>query len=174
MAEGVWPKTVCAGFWLKSVCLPSAGRGRGQQRQDVPTSIYDTEAPAWFGEPEFEAMIRTGGEALKPIVGTLRARGKSGACVRVTDGRKLFKNNMCEACAEIESTRAFRDHVRIDVNRTSADPPPAEYVDSYCPDTKNGDLSRQHLEHKAAVLAKKPPHSCSWRQQQSPSGGLNK
>ena len=155
MAEGVWPKTVCAGFWLKSVCLPSAGRGRGQQRQDVPTSIYDTEAPAWFGEPEFEALIRTGGEALKPIVGTLRARGKSGACVRVTDGRKLFKNNMCEACAEIESTRAFQDHVRIDVNRTSADPPPAEYVDSYCPKTKNNDLSRQHLEHKAAVLAEK-------------------
>ena len=28
-------------------------------------------------------------------------------------------------------------------------------MDSYCPKTNNNDLSRQHLEHKAAVLAEK-------------------
>jgi hypothetical protein len=126
------------------------GRGREAVRADVPTETHSSKGAGWTGEPALEARIDTGKRVVE-ITGTARAND----CKHFTTNRRPFIDYMCVAHTQIPQMRSFRRAIGAEKEEnTCAGRPPVVFVDDYDPKTNNSRLHRDHLEHKAAALAK--------------------
>ena len=114
------------------------------QKMKVPSSMYSTSGKGWVGEPELQAEIRTANRTVN-ITGTLRAS----KCTRFTSNKTAFTDNMCVKCTAVERTNSFQYALG---SRNAQEP---SYIDGYDQKSKNGDLARDQLEHKADTMAKK-------------------
>ena len=149
MNAGLWPKALCAGFWLRSFST-SLGTGKGSRIKrvvQVPKSLYDTKAKGWVGSNVLKASMRVGEDGgVRHIEGTVRAD----SCTHFTARKGGFQDYMCSGCSGLPSSRTFMTALKSALGEQ----PAVLCVDDYDPNVNNSLLTRVHLEHKAGCLAR--------------------